>query len=391
VVNTIAVLGAGMMGSLCALELARRGRRVVLFDRNAEAISEASLVSEGKIHRGFVYAADPSFRTAQRMLEGAAAFEPVLGRYVSASAVRALRSEPFDYLVHRDSQVPVEQILRHFARISDASPASTEARPVWRVLPADMRRARYDPDLIVAAFETDEIAIDPRGVAALVRAAVSTAPRLTLRPNVTVHAVEERRHGYFVATADGCVDGPFSAVVNTLWANRAAIDREFGLAPSATTITRVKCGVTMGRSVAEPCTCTVILGPFGDVVRYPSGRLYLSWYPDCMLGSTTSDAQSKWETLRDRATRPDIASCSLAALSRICLPLRSVPSDTQMRVTAGAIVALGHTDIDDPRSRLHERYDVGVRSCGNFHSVDTGKYTLAPLFAVQVADRIAPA
>jgi hypothetical protein len=57
-------------------------------------------------------------------------------------------------------------------------------------------------------------------------------------------------------------------------------------------------------------------------------------------------------------------------------------------VAGGAIFALGETDIDDPESRLHERYKVGITSVGNYHSVDTGKYSLAPLLASRVADRI---
>jgi hypothetical protein len=32
---------------------------------------------------------------------------------------------------------------------------------------------------------------------------------------------------------------------------------------------------------------------------------------------------------------------------------------------------------------------VGLRSRGRYHSVDTGKYTTAPLFAMETVDRIA--
>ena len=34
---------------------------------------------------------------------------------------------------------------------------------------------------------------------------------------------------------------------------------------------------------------------------------------------------------------------------------------------------------------------MGVTSKGVYHSVDTGKYTTAPLFAVDVADRVVSA
>ncbi|HEY7765938.1 MAG TPA: FAD-dependent oxidoreductase, partial [Aestuariivirgaceae bacterium] len=103
----IAVLGAGILGSLTALELASRGQQVVLFERNEEALTEASLINEGKIHRGFVYAADFSFRTAKVMLDGAQNFETTLSKFVPAAALAALRTEPFEYVVHNESMLSV--------------------------------------------------------------------------------------------------------------------------------------------------------------------------------------------------------------------------------------------------------------------------------------------
>ncbi len=57
-------------------------------------------------------------------------------------------------------------------------------------------------------------------------------------------------------------------------------------------------------------------------------------------------------------------------------------------VGGGVIVAWGETDIDDPASGLHERHAIGPRSHGRYHSVDTGKLTMAPRFGKLAADRI---
>jgi 2-polyprenyl-6-methoxyphenol hydroxylase-like FAD-dependent oxidoreductase len=50
----IAVLGAGLQGTTIALELARRGCRVDLFDREEQPITRAGFQNEGKLHLGFV-------------------------------------------------------------------------------------------------------------------------------------------------------------------------------------------------------------------------------------------------------------------------------------------------------------------------------------------------
>ncbi len=53
-------------------------------------------------------------------------------------------------------------------------------------------------------------------------------------------------------------------------------------------------------------------------------------------------------------------------------------------VEGGFIFAWGAGDVDDMDTELHERHDVGVRSVGRYHSVDTGKYCLAGSFAADV-------
>jgi hypothetical protein len=56
---------------------------------------------------------------------------------------------------------------------------------------------------------------------------------------------------------------------------------------------------------------------------------------------------------------------------------------------AGTIFAWGSTDIDDPKSDLHERRAIGVRAYDGYFSIDTGKLTCAPLFADQLAKQLA--
>ncbi len=51
-------------------------------------------------------------------------------------------------------------------------------------------------------------------------------------------------------------------------------------------------------------------------------------------------------------------------------------------------MARGKTDIDDPTSYLHQRSAIGPRAMGSYITIDTGKYCMAPLFAVETADLI---
>jgi glycine/D-amino acid oxidase-like deaminating enzyme len=100
--KSVAVLGGGLLGVCTALELARCGLAVDLFDRGEILLSQAATRNEGKIHLGFVYA-NASLRTAQIMVDGALRFWPVLRRHLGDAVATIPVSDPFVYAVARDS------------------------------------------------------------------------------------------------------------------------------------------------------------------------------------------------------------------------------------------------------------------------------------------------
>ena len=52
------------------------------------------------------------------------------------------------------------------------------------------------------------------------------------------------------------------------------------------------------------------------------------------------------------------------------------------------VCALGDTDIDDLDSRLHQRWEIGVTARDGYFSIDTGKLTCAPSFALGLAKAV---
>jgi hypothetical protein len=65
--------------------------------------------------------------------------------------------------------------------------------------------------------------------------------------------------------------------------------------------------------------------------------------------------------------------------------LRECRIDT---IDAGITVSWRASDISDPRSELHERHAVGVHAHDGYFSIDTGKFTCAPLFAARLLDQL---
>jgi hypothetical protein len=130
-----------------------------------------------------------------------------------------------------------------------------------------------------------------------------------------------------------------------------------------------------------------MLVEYGDIVDFGDGRYYLSWYPACKRG--------EWQGLQppapviDEATKQQTLDTTIAALGAIVPAVSALDlSGATIDVAGGYIFAWGKSDIADPSSELHGRSDIGLHSHGRYHSVDTGKYGMAPYFADLLADRI---
>src|SRR6266851_3747048 len=104
----VAVLGAGIMGSTTALMLAQKGVSTTLFDAADEPMFRASRWNEGKIHLGFLYAADPSLQTARRLLPGGLAFKGLVERLIGSSLDQQTTPEGEIFLVHDSSIVSAD-------------------------------------------------------------------------------------------------------------------------------------------------------------------------------------------------------------------------------------------------------------------------------------------
>jgi glycine/D-amino acid oxidase-like deaminating enzyme len=399
----VAVLGAGFQGTCVALELATRGLSVDLYDRNEACITQAGFWNEGKIHLGFTYANDPSLRTAQLMAEGALLFDRAIERWLETSIASIGLSPGFDYVLHRDSLLEPDRVLAHFAKVADHVRAVAAARGLsylgedgravsFRLAETDGQT--YDPAVAKVVVSTTERSVSTQGLARALIRRIADEPRIDFLPHSEVRGVERNgcalrlhaeRDGGFVAER-------YDHVVNCLWDGRLLIDRAFGLAEPRPWLFRLKHGVRLHlrHGTAAIPTATIVLGPFGDVVRIDDRQVYLSWYPACLAGMSSDIAPPPWPRRPTGDAAQRIIAETLAGLGEIMPPLRALTDDAveAATVAGGIIAAAGETDIGDPDSRLHMRVDIGIQSVDGYHSIDTGKYTLAPMYALAAADRI---
>jgi glycine/D-amino acid oxidase-like deaminating enzyme len=400
---TIAVLGAGLQGVLCALELAELGHHVVIFDAASGALQKASLHNEGKIHLGYVYAKDFTNRSANLMAEGASRFSELLDRWWPEANMAATASDPFDYLVMPDSLEPADWIAGRYRQI-DAALAQHLSRPGRSYLgqkdvaPAsrldrETAEQRYDGRHVAAVFRTAERAIDLQRMSEVLRDALTHHPRVECRWRTRIMAVQARADGTYGVMIDGnATEGPFDHVINALWSDRLRVDETIGIKVRRPYLFRQKVAnrILLPQSPQGFRSATMVIGGFGDFVALPSGSCYLSWYPSgCFRRTTDISPPADWDHT-PASLLTGIFEESAAALSLRIRGLDRLVEQAVGRTSVPAVIfCWGQTDVDDPGSELHDRHDVGPATYRpGYHSIDTGKLTVAPLFAAQLAERI---
>ena len=407
------VLGAGLQGCAIALELAHRGQAVVLLDQDAVPMNRASLRNEGKIHLGLIYAADFSGDTARRQLQGALTFMPLLRRWLGPQTADGLPlSTSFLYLVDRQSVLTPAELDRHYQRLNRLCQVWLDAHPEADYLGARPRELAWatpttrwpalNAEHLIATFETSERAVDTDALAQAVRTAVLAHPRITFLARHRVQHLERVADGVAVQGVHGSTDTPstpavdfehtVAQVVNATWENRLQFDVQMGLPPSPGWLHRLKYRVIvrLPHSHTDHPSATMVLGRYGDVVIRPNATAFVSWYPDGLRGwSEALTPPAEWAAACQGLTPPDEAQAIAQTILRSVQRWYPVLREAQvLTVDAGAIFAYGRQDVDHRDSALHLRTHNGPIGDRRYVSVDTGKLTTAPWYAVMAADKL---
>jgi len=263
----------------------------------------------------------------------------------------------------------------------------------WCELASPALESIYNPALVQTAFETEEFALDTPSLCRALGAVLQQAPRLALRMNTWIDRVspEGARYQVWGQHEGVAVQSAYDMVVNCLWEQRLGVDATLGLEAGRPVVHRYKVGLRNRdpRVCSGLPTTTFLIGPYGDTATYP-GLAYVSWYPTGLLAQEISLRPAHFAMDLDESRRQQIIEASLLHLRALIPGAESLlqPNVGNWEVVGAYITAWGRSGIDDRHSQLHERYDVGVFSDRNYHSVDTGKLTLAPMFATEVCRRI---
>jgi hypothetical protein len=177
-------------------------------------------------------------------------------------------------------------------------------------------------------------------------------------------------------------------VFNATWEGKFALDKSFGIAKPKDLLHRLKYRVMVkiDPELMNSPSATMVIGKHGDMVIRKDGTGYFPWYPARGLGwsNEVSPPESWNEPTTGNVPKEEAATLSAIYLEELEKWFPGIKKSKSYLFDGAAIVAYGKTDVDDNQSMLHDRTNIGLKTYGgNYHSIDTGKLTTAPMFAVE--------
>lgn len=398
----IAILGAGGLGVCTALELAERGYQIDLYEEHSTPVRKASYVQEGKIHLGLIYAMDKQLHTAKEMITGALHFISYLRRWIDINPEEVI-STPFYYGVHKGSLMNPEEVSLHYKQCCNYFKDARnhykkdyldlfESLEVTQVSNSKLEEIA-NPEYMEAVFSTTEYAVEPRAISEKLIDAVTAHSSIHLLPSSKVDSIARKGSKLIVSYTrdEQKLTNEYPEVINATWNGLLALDKTMGIEPPQKWSHRYKFGnkVMIPLKPQDLPSLTIVQGPFGDTVNFKDRGLFMSWYPIGRTGWSEEYRAPDWDIQYSDEERMGVFERSFEEIAHRIPSLRQLKFNREdISPVGGVIYAHGNTDVHKNGSKLHTRFEVGMRSFDNYHTVNTGKYTIIPYLAVNIANQI---
>jgi hypothetical protein len=379
--QSIAVIGGGSLGTLIALQLSNLGLDVEVFESKSELLRGASYIGEGKIHLGYTFGLSQG-STYENLIKAAFNFGDIVQDALRTTINWTdLTSIPFTYTVDKNSLITPDEFIRYATNIGKI--IGEKNQQIYLGTPAReiMKLVRTSE----SNFLTTERAVDLEKLSLLLVKEVNKRENITVYLNSEISMIEiNKSNKYILKSKNTIVEKEFDYVINCTWNKRHFLDR-FILKNLPVLNYRTKLYVSAQTNLRE-VAFTRILGKFGDLIIFKTGRLYASDY----LTGLTSFENSIYPGFSERESLPDdlVKKHWEYLIFRFSIELPELSEIKNIVTLERSVVAEGDSDIDQIDSGLHQRTPDYLARKGNYISALATKFTNVPEISKKIVDWI---
>ncbi|PCI30369.1 hypothetical protein COB55_00170 [Candidatus Wolfebacteria bacterium] len=251
----VVVIGGGIFGILSALEIAKKGYSVVVFEKASEIITGASLVNQCRVHMGYHYPRDE--KTARESRRTNAIFE----RFFDKAIVKDLNNY---YLIAKHGSLTNPEDFHQFCR-----KLRLPYKKSWPV------EANLSKEKISLSAKVPEKIFDANVIRDILNKKIAMTPNMTLLTKTEVVGIKKNSDGFNIIYKTGKVQKTVNcgAIINAAYGNINHINSLFGL--PLNTYQYELCEMPVVKTPWSKEGWSVIDGPFFGVMPFGFSKKYL--------------------------------------------------------------------------------------------------------------------
>lgn len=383
-VKNFAVIGGGSLGTLIALRLSNLGLNVEIYESKSELLRGASYLGEGKIHLGYTYGLSQKSSYGQ-LVESALNFAEIVETSIGHTINwKDLTSIPFTYTIAQSSLIDSSQFMNHAINIIKLLQVEDGSRSYLGEAIDEVAHLTRTSE---SSFLTKERAVDLEKLGKILKEEVGERINISTHLNSEILSIETKlTNKYILTTRDGKIDKEFDYVINCTWDQRHNLDRFFwDTLPELNYRTKI---YISAKTTLKEAAETTVLGKFGDLVVFNTGRLYASDYLTGLTSFTTGFNPNFAE--REELPEELVFKHWNNFKSRFSAMMPELNGITEIETFERTVVAKGDKDIDQLESGLHDRPPYYIARKENFISALGTKFTTIPQLAMKIVDWIEP-
>src|SRR3989338_7920179 len=185
--KVVGIIGSGIFGILTALEMAKNGYSVIVFEKEKEIMTGASLVNHGRIHMGYHYPRDKE--TVIQSLKAKTPFETFFGK----SIIKKINNH---YMVAKEGS-----LTSHKGFLSFCKKMNLPYKISW---PSDLKISK---EKIAVSVKVPETIFDANRTKDFLLKKVAKANNITLLTNSPVVGLKKNNEGFTVNYGSDNRDG----------------------------------------------------------------------------------------------------------------------------------------------------------------------------------------
>lgn len=251
----VVVIGAGIFGTLSAIEIAKKGYPVLLLEKESRKITGASLVNQCRVHMGYHYPRDA--KTARESLQAKKHFEKVFGKAV-------IKNVENHYLIAKDGSMTTPKDFLAFCK-----KLKLPYKELWPT------NTKLSKEKFALSLRVPEPIFDADVIREILQKKLEITPSVTLVKSANVMAIQRNKNGYDVSYQSGNNIQTLScaAIVNATYSNLNRINKLAGF--PLDTYQYELCEVPVAKTPWKNTGWAIMDGPFFGIMPFGFSQNHL--------------------------------------------------------------------------------------------------------------------